>query len=302
MYFPRASVGLEGSVRKAGERVRISGQLIDASTGTHLWADRFDGSLEDIFELQDKVASSVAGVIEPALQSAETARSVARPTIDLSAYDLYLRAYALVFSSAQQIPEALRLLEKASERDPNYGPTLALAAVCHGRLVIDGTSRNSEADRRKCTDFARRALKVAGDDPVVLVNTAVPLAYFGEDIGAMMGLVDRALTLSPNYARGWLMSGSLRAWAGQPDIAIEHLEAAQRLSPRARVGPELFIIGSAHFLARRFDEAVPKLLLAIQEDPTFTKLIGISPRATRIWGGLTMRERSSPGCGRSPLP
>ena len=173
MYFPRASVGLEGSVRKAGERVRISGQLIDASTGTHLWADRFDGSLEDIFELQDKVASSVAGVIEPALQSAETARSVARPTIDLSAYDLYLRAYALVFSSAQQIPEALRLLEKASERDPNYGPTLALAAVCHGRLVIDGTSRNSEADRRKCTDFARRALKVAGDDPVVLVNLSL---------------------------------------------------------------------------------------------------------------------------------
>ena len=140
-------------------------------------------------------------------------------------------------------------------------------------------------------------LKVAGDDPVVLVNTAVPLAYFGEDIGAMMGLVDRALTLSPNYARGWLMSGALRAWAGQPDIAIEHLEAAQRLSPRARVGPELSVMGCAHFLARRFDDAVPKLLLAIQEDPTFTKLIGISPRATRIWGGLTMRERSWPDCG-----
>ena len=262
---------LEGSVRKGGQRVRITGQLIDAVTGAHLWADRFDGSLEDIFELQDKVASSVAGVIEPALQSAETARSVARPTIDLTAYDLYLRAHALVFSAAQQIPEALRLLEKASERDPSHGPTLALAAVCHARLVIDGRSEDPEADTRKGTDFARRALKVAGDDPVVLANTAVPLAYFGEDIGTMMGLVDRALTLSPNYARGWLLSGTLRLWAGKPDIAIEHLEAAHRLSPRARVGPSLSIIGFAHFLCRRFDEAVPKLLLAIQEDPTFTQ-------------------------------
>jgi len=87
----------------------------------------------------------------------------------------------------------------------------------------------------------------------------------------MMGLVDRALTLSPNYARGWLLSGTLRLWAGKPDIAIEHLEAAHRLSPRARVGPSLSIIGFAHFLCRRFDEAVPKLLLAIQEDPTFTQ-------------------------------
>ena len=110
-------------------------QLIDAATGTHLWADRFDGSLEDVFELQDKVASSVAGVIEPALQAAETARSAGRPTDDLTAYDLYLRAYAMVLSSARQIPEALRLLEQAIARDPRYGPALAWAAVCCHRLL-----------------------------------------------------------------------------------------------------------------------------------------------------------------------
>jgi TolB-like protein len=98
---------LEGSARKAGGRVRITAQLIDAVAGTHLWADRFDGSLEDVFELQDKVASSVAGVIEPALQAAETARSAGRPTNDLTAYDLYLRAYAIFWSSARRIPEAL---------------------------------------------------------------------------------------------------------------------------------------------------------------------------------------------------
>jgi TolB-like protein len=120
---------LEGSVRKAGGRVRITAQLIDATSGTHLWADRFDGSREDVFDLQDKVARSVAGVIEPALQAAETRRSADRPTSDLGAYDLYLRAYAMVFSSARHYPEALRLTEQAIARDPRYGPALARAAV-----------------------------------------------------------------------------------------------------------------------------------------------------------------------------
>ena len=260
---------LEGSVRKAGGRVRIAAQLIDVTNGSHLWADRFDGSLEDVFDLQDKVASSVAGVIEPALQAAETARSAGRPTADLTAYDLYLRAYAMVWSSARQKPEALRLMEQAIARDPRYGPALAWAAICCRRLVMDGRSGDREADRLKGADLARRALQVAGDDPGVLANAALALAYFGEDIGAMMGLVDRALALNPNYARAWSISGVLRVWAGQPDIAIEHIEAALRLSPRTRAGPTLDAIGAAHFVRRRFDEAVPKLLLAIQEDPSF---------------------------------
>src|SRR6202521_348622 len=127
---------LEGSVRKAGTRVRITGQLIDAITGTHLWADRFDGSLEDVFELQDKVAISVAGVIEPALQAAEMRRSAARPTSDLTAYDLYLRALATVSSiTKERFFAALGLLEQATAIDPNYGPALSLAALCHLRLV-----------------------------------------------------------------------------------------------------------------------------------------------------------------------
>jgi tetratricopeptide (TPR) repeat protein len=112
-------------------------------------------------------------------------------------------------------------------------------------------------------------LEVAGDDPGILANAALALGYFGEDIGAMMALVDRALALNPNYTRGWHVSGCLRCWAGQPDIAIEHLETALRLSPRARVGVSLVQIGTAHFYCRRFDQAVPKLLQAIQEDPSF---------------------------------
>jgi len=260
---------LEGSVRKAGGRVCITAQLIDALTGTHLWADRFDGSLEDVFDLQDKVASNVAGVIEPALQAAETARSANRPTADLTAYDLYLRAYAMALSSATQIYEELRLLEQAIYRDPRYGPALAYAAICYLRLLIYDRSEHPEADALKGVDFARRALEVGGDDPGILANAALALAYFGEDIGAAMALVDRALTFNPNFGRGSFISGVLRIWAGEPDIAIEHIETALRLSPRARVGMALFSIGQAHFLSQRFNEAVPKLLLAIQEDQSF---------------------------------
>jgi TolB-like protein/class 3 adenylate cyclase len=259
---------LEGSVRKGGNRLRITGQLIDAVTGTHLWADRFDGLIEDVFELQDKVASSVAGVIEPALQAAETARSAGRRTDDLTAYDLYLRAYAMTLSSTREVPEALRILEQAIARDPRYGPALAWAALCCFRLVGDGRSEDPAADRLKGSDFARRALEVAGDDPNILANAALALAYFGEDIGAMMALVDRSLALNPSFARGWNISSSLRNWAGQPDIAIEHMETSLRLSPRARVGTSLVGIGSSHFVSRRFDQAVPILLRAIQEDPS----------------------------------
>src|ERR1700736_1407574 len=259
---------LEGSVRKAGGRVRITAQLIDALNGAHLWADRFDGSLEDVFDLQDKVASSVAGVIDPVLHAAETARSAGRPTNDLTAYDLYLRGYAMARSSARQMPEALRLTEQAIARDPGYAPALAWAALCCMRLVGDDRSEDPTADRRKGADFARRALEVAGDDPGILANAALALAYFGEDIGAMMALVDRALALNPNYAAGWGVSGTLKLWAGQPDIAIEHLDAALSLSPRARIGYVVLLIGFAHFLNRRFDEAVPKILLAIQQDPS----------------------------------
>jgi TolB-like protein/DNA-binding winged helix-turn-helix (wHTH) protein len=260
---------LEGSIRKAGGRVRIAAQLIDAINGAHLWADRFDGLLQDVFELQDRVASNVAGVIVKALQAVEAARSAARPTNDLTAYDLYLRAYAMVRSSSKQIHEALRLMEQAIERDPHYGPALAWAAVCCVRLLTDGRSEDRSGDTLKGADFARRAIEVAGDDAGVLANAALALAYFGEDVDAMISLVDRALALNPSFARGWHTSGVLRIWAGQTDVAIEHIETSLRLNPRGRTGMSFFVIGAAHFFNRRFDQAVPSLLRPIQEDSSF---------------------------------
>jgi TolB-like protein/class 3 adenylate cyclase len=258
---------LEGSVRKAGNRVRITAQLVEAETGVHLWADRFDGWLEDVFELQDQVATSVAGVIEPALQAAETAHSARRTTSDLTAYDLYLRAHAQVLSSAARHAEALRLLEEAIARDPHYGSALSWAAHCCQRLVQEGRSAEPAADRARAGAFARRALEAAGDDPDVLANAVLAMTWLGEDAGAMAALVDRALRLNPSFAR-WHVSGQIRRWAGELDTAIAHFETALRLSPRARVGNTLALLGAALFLSRRFREAVAKLLVAIHEDPS----------------------------------
>jgi TolB-like protein len=258
---------LEGSVRKAGRQVRITGQLIDAITGTHLWADRFDGSLEDVFELQDKIAVSVAGVIEPALQAAEMRRSAERPTSDLTAYDLYLRALAAYYPmTKERIFEALELLEQAIAIDRQYGPALSWAAICHLRLVFDGWAEQPGTSRRKGVDLARQALQAGENDPGILASAAQVLAQFGEDIGAMMGLVDRALALNPSFARGWFLSGLLRLFAGQPDLAIEHVETSLRLSPRERMGQPLTTIGMAYFFKHQFDEAASKLLLSIQDN------------------------------------
>ncbi|MBV8735746.1 MAG: winged helix-turn-helix domain-containing protein [Alphaproteobacteria bacterium] len=222
---------LEGAVRKAGGRVRISTQLIDATTSAHLWADRFDGLLEDIFELQDKVAVSVAGVIEPTLEAAETRRLADRPTNDLTALDFYLRALPDLDAFGKNgLIRALDLLGQAIERDPHYGPALALAAHCHQGLEVNGWTEDPEATRRTSVELARRALRSGPEDPNVLALAAFVLGYFGEDIDVSLGLIDRCLTLNPSCARGWHWSGLLRLFAGQPDTALQHFQNYLRLT------------------------------------------------------------------------
>jgi class 3 adenylate cyclase/tetratricopeptide (TPR) repeat protein len=236
-----------------------------------LWADGFDGSVEDVFELQDRVASRVVGAIEPTLEAAEIRRSDERPTRDLTSYDLYLRALAHHRSyDKDRLVQALDLLRQAIERDPGYGPALALAAYCHCQLDLNGWTEDRETNRRTGLDLARRALRVADDDPDVVARAAYLLGYFGEDIDAAIGLIERALALKPSFAHGWFWSGFLRLFAGQPDVAIEHFERCRRLSPRDPMGPRsLSGIASAHFFNRRFDDAVKLLLVSLAELPDY---------------------------------
>jgi adenylate cyclase len=260
---------LEGSVRKAGSRMRITGQLIDAISGAHLWADRFDGSMEDVFDLQDRVALSVAGVIEPTLEAAEMLRSAQRPTDDLTAYDLYLRARAAAQSwDKQGVLRALDLLGQALERDPNYGSALALLAACHQNLHVNGWDEDQERIRDQGVEYARRALRAAADDPYVLGEAAYVLGYFERDINPAITLIDRSLELNPSFAIGWSRSAWLKLWSGQTDLAIEHFEKSLRLNPR-RKAPASFGIGVAYFFARRLDQAATTLLLSLQENPNW---------------------------------
>jgi adenylate cyclase len=263
---------LEGSVRKGGGRVRITAQLIDAATAAHLWADRFDGSMEDVFDLQDQVAISVAGVIEPALQTAEIRRSVDRPTSDLTAYDLYLRSLPLFWTMTRQgHGEARDLLEHAIQRDVAYGPALGWSAICHWQLSATW-GENIEVNRGNAIDRAQRALRVAGNDPTVITNAALALSYCGEggeDNGAMIALLDRALRLNPGSARGWDVRGQIKMVGGQPEAAIPDFESSLRLNPRDRFGVQISSLGLCYFFLRRFDEAVERLRLAVQENPGF---------------------------------
>jgi adenylate cyclase len=203
------------------------------------------------------------------LQVAEMRRAADRPTSDLSAYDLYLRAIGNFWPpSRERVIENLRLLEQAIERDPKYGPALAWAAICHVRAHQDGWASDPDLAQERGLDLARRALDPAGAEPVVIVNAAYALAYFGEDIRAMLAMIDRAMHLNPSFARGWYLSGMLRLMAGDLDTAIDHIERSQRLSPRDPVGTQSLLLGVGHFFAHRFATAVVKLELAVQERPT----------------------------------
>jgi adenylate cyclase len=242
------------------------------------------------------VASSVAGVIEPTLQVAEIRRSVERPTSDLTAYDLYLRALSHTYTWERgNTHEAFDLLVRAIQRDPHYGPALATVADCHVSLHVNGWTDDPELNRREGVDLARRSLRVASDDPNVLGRAAHTLAYFGEDIDAAVELIDRALALNPSFARGWVISGWLRLWAGQPELAISHFETSLRLSPHARRAGTFMSIGVGHFFAQRFEEAAAMLLRSLQEHaawpPTYRFLAACYAHMGRLDDAIETIER-----------
>jgi adenylate cyclase len=259
---------LEGSVRKSGNRVRITAQLVEATDGAHLWADHFDGSLEDVLDLQDQVAIRVAGVIEPAVQAAEVRRAMDRPRNDPTAYDLYLRSLrATVSWEKDDHLEALELLSQAIKRDATYGPAFALSAVYHMLLKANGSTDDPAATRQKAIWHARRAARYAGADASTLGQAAWTLAYLGEDIDVATALMDQSLRINPSYADGWRWSGWLRLWEGSPDVAIDHFEKSLRLNPLEPQSGTLMAIGVAHFFARRLELARTMLLRSLQQHP-----------------------------------
>ena len=263
---------LEGSVRKAGERLRITGQLIDATTGAQLWAEKFDGPMADVFELQDQVASSVAGVIDPLLLDTEIQRALEQPTSNLTAYHYYLRSLPFIRAwSPQANLEAIALLERAVECDPRYGMALASLALCHAHNLLNGWVKDAAAERELTIVWARRALEAAPDDPSTVTSAAGALLDTGENIETLKRLVDGALARNPSHAFGWLWSGWMRTVSGESDLAITHFETSLRLDPRAtRRAFHLTGIGMCHFFESRFGEACRILEISFSELPSYS--------------------------------
>jgi TolB-like protein len=248
---------LEGSVRKAGNRVRIAVQLIDGSDGAQVWTDRFDDTLEDVFDLQDKVALGVTAKIEPTVQAAEIRRAFARPTENMTSYDLYLRALPLYFTFGERgMFEALDLLERAVLLDPDHALALSLAAGCHYMIHRYGWTADTQTHQRQAIEMTHRSLRLAADDANVLIRAALIASDLERDPASAFALVDRAIAICPGSASVWGVSGGLWMRAGETDRAIEDLEMSMRLDPMgpARVS-QISVMSLARFQQRRFGDA-----------------------------------------------
>ena len=247
---------LEGSVRKAGRRVRITGQLIDTSSGAHLWANRFDGEIAELFDLQDQVTQSVVASIAPHLELAEIERSKRKPTEDLDAYDYYLRGMAAFHRfNRESNRDALSMFTNAFENDPEFGAAYGMAARTYGQRAGFGWIGDYVRESEAAKNLARKAAALGGDDAIALAGAGFALVVFGETIDGD-AFLDRALNLNPNLAWVRHSSGFAKAFAGAPDRAIEHAMRAMRLSPR---DPQHFamqaVVALGHFLLGNYDEA-----------------------------------------------
>jgi TolB-like protein/Tfp pilus assembly protein PilF len=259
---------LEGSVRKSGERVRIACQLIDAASGLHLWTDRFEGTLSDVFELQDRITSSVVGAIEPRLRDAEIERARRKPTDNIDAYDLFLRALALHNTTTyEDSREALRLLDRAIDFDPNYAAAYGLAAYCHLRQRQRGWVETATTEGVR---LARLAARKGQDDPDALWMAGISLAILIGETDEGLALIERSLQLNPNSAGAWMVSGMVRAYANDIAVGVTHFERSIQLNP---LDPLVYItwygVAFAHFVAERYDESSAWLDRSLRSLPTY---------------------------------
>ncbi len=285
---------LEGSVRKSGTKVRIAGQLVDASTGAHLWADRFDGGLEDIFDLQDQVTASVVGAIAPKLEQAEIERSKRKPTESLDAYDFYLRGAACFSRWTQEATdEALSHFRRAIELDPNFASAHGMAARCYVRREAGGWMTDRSHDIAETARLARRAAELGKDDAHALCAAGFGLAWVVGDIEDGDALIERALALNPNLAAAWLFSGWVKLCLGEPEAVIERIARAMRLSPH---DPHMFGlhtgIAFGHFLAGRYAEASSLAEPAAREQSNFVLATCVAAASAALAGRQSEAEKA----------
>lgn len=262
---------LRGSLRRAADRVRVTGQLIDASTGTHIWGERFEGAVADIFKLQDQITANVVGALGPKLEQAEIDRARRKPTESLDAYDYFLRGMWNFYRHTEEATsEALRLFYNAIQLDPEFGSAHAMAAWCYTWRKLNGWMENRTQEISEGARLAQRSIETGKDDAVALARGGHALGFLVGDLDNGVTFVDRALLLNPNLATALVLSGLLRFYVGETELAIEHLARAMRLSP---LDPTLYQMqvgtGFAHLLAGRFNEASAWAERAFREKPDY---------------------------------
>ena len=261
---------LEGSVRKSTDRVRITGQLIDAVSGAHIWAERYDRKFEDIFALQDEITLSVVGAIEPSLRVAEAERVKRQRPDSLGAYDLVLQAQSDAYSRMpERVTKALVLLERALALEPTYALAHAYAAECHHSLFVRGGF--SEENRAASIRHAQAAIEHGQDDALALSFAGFSIGMDGHDIATAFAAFDAALAVSPSSALTYILGSAIFAWGGEAEPAIEWAERGSRLSPfdpwRATA---LIALAIGHFQRNRQEEAVAAARKAVQSSPGFS--------------------------------
>jgi len=301
---------VEGSVRQSESRIRITGQLVDASAGTHLWADRFEGRLDDIFELQDQIANSIVGAIASQLERAEIERARRKPTGNLSAYDNYLRGMPRLHRGTREaIDEALPLFYTAMQLDPEFAPAHATAAWCYFWRKINGWMTDRPREIAEGVRLARLAVELGKDDAVALTRGGHALAHLAGELDGGIALIDKALVLNPNLAAAWFLGGFLRTVRGEPDAAIEFLARAMRFSP---LDPEMFRMQAgmalSHLFAGRFDMASSWAEQSFREAPTFLAAVAViaashalADRAAKARAAVEHLRKLDPTFGISSL-
>ncbi len=285
---------LEGSVRKAANRVRITGQLIDATTGGHLWADRFEGTLDNIFELQDQVATSVVGAIAPQLERAEIERARQKPTESLDAYDCYLRGVADVQKGTKAaIADAMPLFLKATQLDPSFASAYGMAAWCYFWRKVNGWMTDRQQEIAEGIRLAKRAVDLGKNDAVALTRGGHALGHLACDLDGGVELLDRALVLNPNLAAAWFLGGYLKTWRGDHGGAIESFERAMRLSP---LDPEMYRMQAgmavSHLFAGRFDTASSWAEKSFRDLPSFLMVVAVIAASHALAGRTEEAKRA----------